>query len=97
MENHQNARRRSGIVKFAHDFQAIFIKTFLLTIRKPGQTIAEILLAYAFMGFLLGMRYILDRRYNAAYQIPSFYPHDALQSTIGSYIIYYYPGKLISF
>ncbi|CAF2548505.1 unnamed protein product [Rotaria sp. Silwood2] len=93
MEYHENHHRHGGFIKFLNDFRALFIKTFLLTIRKPGQTIAEILLAYIFMGFLLGMRYILDRRYYSAYQIPSFYPQDML-SIIGSGdIIYYYPGN----
>ncbi|CAF0848696.1 unnamed protein product [Rotaria sordida] len=94
MEYHENHRRHGGFIKFLNDFRALFIKTFLLTIRKPGQTIVEILLAYTFMGFLLGMRYILDRRYYPAYQIPPFYPQDMLSITGIGDIIYYYPGNL---
>ncbi|CAF0914028.1 unnamed protein product [Rotaria sp. Silwood1] len=94
MEHHENRHRYGGFIKFLHDFQALFVKTFLLTIRKPGQTIAEILLAYIFMGFLLGMRYILDRRYYSSYQIPPFYPQDMLSITGIGDIIYYYPGNL---
>jgi hypothetical protein len=95
MEFRENPRRHGSWIKFLSDFRAIFIKTFLLMIRKPGQTIAEILLAYTFMGFLLGMRYILDRRYYAAYEIARFRPQDTLSTnTIGN-ITYYYPGLLI--
>jgi hypothetical protein len=95
MEIRENPRRRGGFIKFLSDFRALFIKTFLLTIRKPGQTIAEILLAYTFMGFLLGIRYILDRRYYGTYQISRFRPQDALYLNGTANIIYYYPGLLI--
>ena len=57
--------RNVGCMQILNDFRALFIRTFLLAIRKPGQTAVEILLAYTFMGLLLGMRSILDRRYYA--------------------------------
>jgi hypothetical protein len=82
-------------IKFLSDFRAIFIKTFLLAIRQPGRTIAEILLAYTFIGFLFGMRYILDRRNYAAYQIPRFRPQDNLLVNGTGNTIYYYPGTFI--
>ena len=88
-----NPRRHGTLVKILSDFRALFMRTFLLTIRKPGQTIAEILLAYTFMGFLLGMRYILDRRYYGPYRVSRFRPYDnfAIRST-DKYILYY-PGE----
>ncbi|CAF1200980.1 unnamed protein product [Adineta steineri] len=93
MEPDRNSHRHGGCIKFLSDFRALFIKTFLLAIRKPGQTITEILLAYTFMGFLLGMRYILDRRYSSAYRIPAFRPQDALFFNTSANVIYYYPGN----
>jgi hypothetical protein len=95
MEHREDPRRHGGFIKFLSDFRALFIKTFLLTIRKPGQTIAEILLAYTFMGFLLGMRYILDRRFYTAYQISRFRPLDTLLVNSMGNTTYYYPGTLI--
>lgn len=98
MEYRENPRRHGGFIKFLSDFRALFVKTFLLTIRKPGQTIAEILLAYAFMAFLLGMRYILDRRYYADTRLPRFAPRDVLMYSNAGNITYYYPGLyMISF
>ncbi|CAF0732489.1 unnamed protein product [Adineta steineri] len=93
MEPDRNSHRHGGCIKFLSDFRALFIKTFLLAIRKPGQTITEILLAYTFMGFLLGMRYILDRRYSSAFRIPAFRPQDALLFNTSANGIYYYPGN----
>jgi len=95
MEYRVDRHRHGGFIKFLSDFRALFIKTFLLTKRRPGQTIAEILLAYTFMGFLLGMRYILDRRSNSAYQISRFRPQDTLLVTGIGNATYYYPGSLI--
>jgi len=95
MEYRVDPRPHGAFIKFLNDFRAIFIKTFLLMIRKPGQTIAEILLAYTFMGLLLGMRYILDRRYYAPFQIPRFRPQDTLLTNGTGNTIYYYPGLLI--
>lgn len=92
MKYNESPRRRGGFIKFLNDFRALFIKTFLLAIRKPGQTIAEILLAYSFMGFLLAMRYILDRRYYAQFILPRFRPQDTLSTNGTGDIIYYYPG-----
>jgi hypothetical protein len=94
MEYSKDPHRHGSCIKFLSDFRALFIKTYLLAIRKPGQTIAEILLAYAFMGFLLGMRYILDRRSYSAFKIPPFRPQDALLTNGTGNIIYYYPGSL---
>ncbi|CAF4163607.1 unnamed protein product, partial [Adineta steineri] len=94
MEYHESTRRHGTCIKFLSDFRALFIKTFFLTIRKPGQTIAEILLAYTFMGLLLGMRYILDRRYYSAYQIPRFNPYSSLSYNVIGNITYYYPGNI---
>jgi len=85
-------RRHGACIKFLNDFRALFIKTFLLATRKPGQTLAEILLAYTFMGFLLGMRYILDRRSNPAFRTPRFRPQDSLRANGTGNTIYYYPG-----
>ena len=99
MEYRGDRHGNGGYMKFFSDFRALFVKTFLLTIRRPGQTIAEIFLAYTFMGFLLGMRYILDRRAMAAFQYNRFRPQDTLlPSTMGT-TTYYYPGlfPLISF
>ncbi len=92
MEYRGDRHRHGGYIKFFSDFRALFVKTFLLTIRRPGQTIAEIFLAYTFMGFLLGMRYILDRRTISAFQMSRFRPQDTLiPSTMGN-TTYYYPG-----
>jgi hypothetical protein len=92
MEYDENPRRQGTCMKFLSDFRALFIKTFLLAIRRPGQTAAEILLAYTFMGFLLGMRYILDRRRYGEFQIPPFRPQDALLTNWTGTVVYYYPG-----
>ncbi|CAF4748585.1 unnamed protein product, partial [Rotaria magnacalcarata] len=46
------------------------------------------------MGFLLGMRYILDRHYYAAYQIPRFRPQDMLSISGAGDSIYYYPENI---
>ncbi|CAM4944466.1 unnamed protein product [Rotaria socialis] len=94
MDNNNGRHRHGSSIMFLDEFRALFIKTFLLTIRKPGQTIAEILLAYTFMGFLLGMRYILDRQYNTAYQIPRFRPQDMLSISGAGNSIYYYPENI---
>ena len=93
MEYKENPRRHGGCIKFLNDFRALFIKAFLLTIRRPGTTITEILLAYTFMGFLLGMRYILDRRYYPQLQLTRFRPQDALLVNATGNIVYYYPGS----
>ena len=96
MNNHGESHRRKSRWSFLYDFRALFIKTFRLTIRKPGQTVVEILLAYAFMGFLLGMRYILDRRFITAYQLGRFRPQDALRFPNMVNTTYYYPGLFFS-
>ena len=95
MEYLEDPRRHGGCLKFLSDFRALFIKTLRLAIRRPGQTTAEILLAYTFLGFLLGMRYILDRRSYAELILPSFRPQDALQTNGTGNVIYYYPGRSV--
>lgn len=92
MEYLEEPRRHGSCVKFLSDFRALFIKTFRLAIRKPGQTAAEIILAYTFLGFLLGMRSILDRRQHNELILPPFRPQDALQPNGTGNVIYYYPG-----
>ena len=89
-------RRYASGIACLGDFRALFVKTFLLARRKPGQTLVEIALAYTFMGFLLGMRSILDRRYIAAYQTPRSRPQDLLFPTGMGTLIYYYPGESTS-
>jgi hypothetical protein len=93
MEYNENPRRHGGCIKFLNDFRALFIKAFFLTIRRPGTTITEILLAYTFMGFLLGMRFILDRRYYPQLQSTRFRPQDALLVNGTGTTVYYYPGS----
>ena len=95
MNDHGEAHRRTSRLRFLYDFRALFIKTFRLTIRKPGQTIVEILLAYAFLGFLLGMRYILDRRFISPYQIARFRPQDFIGFRSMVNTTYYYPGLFL--
>ena len=88
-------RPRPGTcIRLLRDFRALFHKTWLLTVRKPGQTVVEILLAYTFIGLLLGMRYILDRRYVPPLQIPTFRPQDYLTFDVSSNVIYFYPSSL---
>ncbi|UJR36716.1 hypothetical protein I4U23_029432 [Adineta vaga] len=94
MTTSEDSRRHGSCIKFLSDFRALFIKAFFLTIRKPSQTIAEILLAYTFLGFLLGMRYILDRRYFGPYRMSRFRPQDTLLSNDTGNTIYYYPGNI---
>ena len=79
--------------RFLRDFRTLSKKAWLLTVRKPGQTIMEIFLAYMFIGFLLGMRYILDRRYVLPLQIPAFRPQDYLTIDASNNVIYYYPSS----
>ena len=96
MEFHGDVRQHGGCLKFFSDFRALFVRTFLLTIRKPGQTIAEILLAYTFMGFLLGMRYIMDRRFSADYSITRFSAqYGYLNYGFIGNTTYYYPSLFI--
>ncbi|CAM4813346.1 unnamed protein product [Rotaria magnacalcarata] len=67
------------------------------TLRKRGQTIAEILIAYAFVGLLLGMRVILDRRYMVEYQMDLFSPqHAMILNNSMNNVVYYYPLMPIS-
>ena len=95
MEYAEDPRRHGSCLKFLSDFRALFIKTFYLAIRKPGQTAAEILLAYTFLGFLLGMRFILDRRSYPEFILPPFRPQDTLQTNGTGNVIYYYPGRRV--
>ena len=93
MEATKPTRLKGSFGKFFNDFRALFIKAFYLAVRNRGQTVAEILLAYAFLGLLLGMRYILDRRYHAAFQIPIGRPLDYLSVNGTGDVLYYYPSK----
>ncbi|CAF2249794.1 unnamed protein product [Rotaria magnacalcarata] len=92
MDQLDNKHQHSWRFEFINHYRALFLKMFLLTKRNLGQTIAEIFLACVFMGLLLGMRFVLDRDFNPAYQIPSFYPQDTmLFSVLDANITYYYP------
>ncbi|CAF3110060.1 unnamed protein product [Rotaria socialis] len=92
MDQFDNKHQHSWCFEFINHYRALFLKMFLLTKRNLGQTIAEIFLACVFMGLLLGMRFVLDRDFNPAYQIPSFYPQDSmLFSGLDANITYYYP------
>ncbi|UJR36715.1 hypothetical protein I4U23_029431 [Adineta vaga] len=93
MKHGEDPRRHGSWIKILSDFQALLKKTFLLTIRKPGQTVAEILLAYTFLGFLLGMRYILDRRYFGPYRVSRFRPYDNFSPRSTDRYILYYPDN----
>ncbi|CAF1590760.1 unnamed protein product, partial [Didymodactylos carnosus] len=90
-----SSKHSNKFSKFWSDFRALFYKTFLLSKRKRGQTITEILLAYTFLGLLLGMRYILDRRYNHAFQLPAFRPQDLMlfNNSVNANYTYYYPSN----
>ena len=87
--------RRNNVVKFLGEYGALLMKMFLLTKRKRGQTIVEVLLAYLFLALLLTMRYLLTRPYKPPFQIPPFYPHETmlLNSTTAN-MTYYYPSRL---
>ena len=90
----EDRKQRHGCGKVLGEYWALLVKMVLLTKRKRGQTIAEFLLAYIFLGLLLGMRYLLDRNYNAFRQIPSGRPHDTfLVNSTRANLTYYYPGK----
>ncbi|CAF2071729.1 unnamed protein product [Rotaria magnacalcarata] len=97
MDQLDNKHQHSWRFEFINHYRALFLKMFLLTKRNLGQTIAEIFLACVFMGLLLGMRFVLDRDFNPAYQIPSFYPQDTmLFSVLDANITYYYPIQGLS-
>ena len=94
VESSKPSTNYGPVKKFFNDFRALFIKAFLLAIRNSRGTITEIALAYTFIGLLLGMRYILDRRYNPALQIPRSRPQDLMifnHTTANT--IYYYPSS----
>ncbi|CAM4928643.1 unnamed protein product [Rotaria socialis] len=64
------------------------------TLRKRGQTIAEILIAYSFIGLLLGMRCILDRRHMPSFQIDRFSPQLAMILNNSMHnVVYYHPSN----
>ena len=80
------------------NFQALCIKTFLLTKREHAQTAIEIALAYTSLGLFLGIRYILERYQREVSQIPPFLPQDPMQFDVASTnIVYYYPCELFIF
>ncbi|CAF3435397.1 unnamed protein product [Rotaria sp. Silwood1] len=70
---------------------------FLTSLRKRGQTIAEILFACAFIGLFLGLRYILDRRFLKDTQIDRFTPqHSLIINESTANVTYYYPSLPLS-
>jgi hypothetical protein len=95
MTQNGDHRQRNGCLIFLSDYRALFIKMFLLAKRSVGQTITEFVLSCVFLGMLLGLRYVFDRNYHAAYQISRFRPQDNMvfNGSSGN-ITYYYPGKL---
>jgi len=96
MDLPEGRRRQGGFVKFLGEYWALFIKMLLLTKRKRNQTIIEFLLAYIFLGLLLGMRYLLDRSYDHALQLPPFRPFDTmLVNSTTANKTYYYPCKFL--
>jgi len=96
MDSPVRRKQLGGFMKFLGEYRALLIKMLLLTKRKRGQTIAEFLLAYIFVGLLLAMRFLLDRTYYPARQIAPFRPYDSMlsNSTIAN-VTYYYPSKFI--
>lgn len=98
MDLPKERRQRGGCMKFLGEYSALFIKMLLLTKRKRTQTIVEFLLAYVFVGLLLGMRYLLDRSYYTPRQIDPFRPFDSMliNSTTANKT-YYYPGRCFFF
>ncbi len=96
MDSPVRRKQLGGFMKFLGEYRALLIKMLLLTKRKRGQTIAEFLLAYIFLGLLLAMRFLLDRTYYPARQIAPFRPFDSMlsNSTIAN-VTYYYPSKFI--
>ncbi|UJR09005.1 hypothetical protein I4U23_013254 [Adineta vaga] len=95
MESRHDRPRRGGCMKFLGEYRALLVKMLLLTKRKRGQTIAEFILAYVFLGLLLGMRYLLDRSYNRPLQLPAFRPFDLMPTNnTQANMTYYYPSNL---
>ncbi|UJR17399.1 hypothetical protein I4U23_004294 [Adineta vaga] len=87
-------QRRNTFVKVFGEYKALLIKMLLLTKRKRGQTIAEILLAYLFLALLLSMRYLLSRSYKPPLQIPSFHPYEPmLLNSTRANMTYYFPDN----
>lgn len=96
MYSTESPPRRGGCMEFIGEYRALLIKMLLLTRRKLSQTIVEILLAYVFLGLLLGMRVFLDRLYYPAEQIPTFRPFDTmLSNSTTANVTYYYPSKFL--
>ncbi len=94
MDSTAGRKRRGGCMKFFGEYWALFIKMLLLTKRKRTQTIIEFLLAYIFLGLLLGMRYLLDRDYYQPRTIPPFRPYDlTLINSTTANKTYYYPCR----
>lgn len=81
------------LVNFLCHFRALLIKMLRISYRKRGQTVAEILLAYAFIGLLLGIRAVLDRYEYPPYVMEEFTPLSMmmLNETTDS-ATHYYPG-----
>jgi hypothetical protein len=96
MDPPEGRKRQGAFMKFVGEYWALFIKMLLLTKRKRTQTIVEFLLAYLFLGLLLGMRYLQDRNYKPALVIPSFRPFDTmLTNSTTANITYYYPCRFL--
>ncbi len=96
MDPLEGRKRRGGCTKFFGEYWALFIKMLLLTKRKRTQTIVEFLLAYIFVGLLLGMRYLLDRNHDQPLLLPPFRPFDTMliNSTTANKT-YYYPCRFL--
>ncbi len=96
MDSPVHRKQLGGFMKFLGEYRALLIKMLLLTKRKRGQTIAEFLLGYVFLGLLLAMRFLLDRTHYPARQIAPFRPYDYMlsNSTIAN-VTYYYPSNFI--
>jgi hypothetical protein len=95
MDKENGYRQRNSCLIFLADFRALFIKMFLLARRSVGQTIAEFVLSFVFLGLMFGLRYVYDRSYHSAYQLPRFRPQDNMLFNGSANITYYYPGKLL--
>lgn len=98
MVSFKYTRCYNGFSNFSNEFTALFIKMFRLAIRRRGQTILEIILAYGFMVLLIGLRFLLDRVYNPPFQLPTFRPYDNMSwNDTKANTTYYYPCKFYKF
>ena len=94
MDGVDRSVQRNALLTCWADYRALFIKMFLLTKRRVGQTVVELLLSCVFLALLLALRYVFDRSHNAAYQLPRARPQDTmLFDGLTTNITYYYPGR----